>query len=156
MIKSRWRNMRSSSKFWVGDLFANSWGKKQVRLGGRESPQIEFAWLQDSLIVNLVKPFNVRVVLTSKLCPAAGEVWTKTNEVSSGWIRGKDEHNRGLFQCELHPTKCIVKHLPKSCQRRWGTPPIDCSNMIIFSWNYIRIFHFGFPANKVMIICCIF
>mmetsp|Transcript_3408 Transcript_3408/g.5727 ORF Transcript_3408/g.5727 Transcript_3408/m.5727 type:complete len:144 (+) Transcript_3408:51-482(+) len=29
---------------------------------------------QDSLIVNLVKPFNVRVVLTSKLCPAAGEV----------------------------------------------------------------------------------
>ena len=29
--------------------------------------------LQDSLIVNLMKPFNVRVVLNSKLCPA-GEV----------------------------------------------------------------------------------
>lgn len=29
---------------------------------------------QDSLIVNLVKPFNVRVVLNSATCPDAGEV----------------------------------------------------------------------------------
>jgi len=29
---------------------------------------------QDSLIVNLVKPFNVRVVLNSKACGPAGEV----------------------------------------------------------------------------------
>lgn len=30
--------------------------------------------LEETLIVNLVKPFNVRVVLDSKSCPAAGEV----------------------------------------------------------------------------------
>lgn len=29
---------------------------------------------QDSVIVNLVKPYNVRVVLNSKLCDAEGEV----------------------------------------------------------------------------------
>lgn len=37
------------------------------------SSQQYWSLLQDSLIVNLVKPFNVRVVLESKLCPA-GEV----------------------------------------------------------------------------------
>ena len=39
-------------------------------------PGLQNSWkLQDSLIVNLVKPFNVRMVLNSKSCPAAGEVW---------------------------------------------------------------------------------
>jgi len=41
---------------------------------GKYDYNVRYCPDQDSLIVNLVKPFNVRVVLNSKLCPVAGEV----------------------------------------------------------------------------------
>lgn len=44
------------------------------RVGPCELERSDSGLWKDSLIVNLVKPFNVRVVLNSATCPDAGEV----------------------------------------------------------------------------------